>query len=44
MGIEVGARAPDFNLPGTSGQIHLLDFLGKKAVVLYFYPKDDTPG
>ena len=42
--IEIGARAPDFNLPGTGGQTKLSDFWGKKAVVLYFYPKDNTPG
>jgi peroxiredoxin Q/BCP len=42
--IQVGFKAPDFTLPGTSGMTHLADFQGKKAVVLYFYPKDNTPG
>ena len=38
-------QAPDFSLPSTEGKhISLSDFKGKKNVVLYFYPKDDTPG
>lgn len=37
--------APDFSLPDQHGEIiSLADFKGKKNVVLYFYPKDDTPG
>lgn len=41
----VGDRAPDFTAPkGGGGDFHLGDLLGRKAVVLYFYPKDDTPG
>ncbi|GER67189.1 peroxiredoxin [Weizmannia acidilactici] len=37
--------APDFTLPETNGKlITLSDFRGKKHVVLYFYPKDMTPG
>jgi len=41
---HVGDVAPDFTLPGDGGQtISLADLKGKK-VVLYFYPKDDTPG
>jgi peroxiredoxin Q/BCP len=41
---EVGKPAPDFNLPDQNGQQHALkDFRGK-WLVLYFYPKDDTPG
>ena len=40
-----GDQAPEFKLPGNNGQtISLKDFRGKKNVVLYFYPKDDTPG
>ena len=40
----VGAKAPAFSAPDQSGKtISLSDFAGKK-VVLYFYPKDDTPG
>ena len=39
-----GAPAPDFALPGSDGKTHTLaDYRGKN-VVLYFYPKDDTPG
>ncbi len=40
----IGEPAPDFSLPRDGGQtVSLSDFKGKK-VVLYFYPKDDTPG
>ena len=41
-----GTPAPDFELPSQVGDapIRLSDFRGKSAVVLYFYPKDDTPG
>lgn len=38
-----GAPAPDFELAGAEGPIRLSDFKGK-ALVLYFYPKDDTSG
>lgn len=42
--LEVGTKAPDFNLPDQNGDMHRLsDYLGKK-VILYFYPKDNTPG
>jgi peroxiredoxin Q/BCP len=41
----IGRPAPDFSLPSTSGEnISLKQFKGKKTVVLYFYPKDETPG
>jgi len=44
MPLNVGEKAPEFTLPSTEGKdISLKDFRGKK-VVLYFYPKDDTPG
>ena len=44
MLLEVGTKAPDFTLPDKDGQnVSLSDFAGKK-VVLYFYPKDNTPG
>ncbi|MEI6499583.1 MAG: thioredoxin-dependent thiol peroxidase [Armatimonadota bacterium] len=40
-----GDKAPQFTLPAsTGGEISLKDFVGKQAVVLYFYPKDMTPG
>ena len=42
--LEVGMKAPEFTLPDKNGNmVSLSDFLGKK-VVLYFYPKDNTPG
>ena len=42
--LEVGMKAPDFTLLDKRGNsVSLSDFLGKK-VVLYFYPKDNTPG
>jgi peroxiredoxin Q/BCP len=41
----IGKPAPDFALPSTSGEtVTLRQFKGKKTVILYFYPKDDTPG
>ena len=44
MLLEQGTKAPDFTLPDKDGKsVSLSDFLGKK-VVLYFYPKDNTPG
>lgn len=44
MALQVGDSAPDFSLPDREGNIvNLRDFRGKR-VVLYFYPKDDTPG
>ncbi len=42
--IKIGKKAPDFTLIGKDNKsVSLSDFLGKK-VVLYFYPKDNTPG
>ena len=42
--LEVGTKAPDFELPDQNGKVHKLsDYAGKK-VILYFYPKDNTPG
>ena len=42
--IEEGKKAPAFNLPAsTGGKMSLKDFAGKR-LVLYFYPKNDTPG
>jgi thioredoxin-dependent peroxiredoxin len=41
----IGRPAPDFTLPSTTGEnVSLKQFKGKKTVVLYFYPKDGTPG
>lgn len=44
MTAQVGAPAPDFSLPADSGETITLSALRGKNVVLYFYPKDDTPG
>jgi peroxiredoxin Q/BCP len=42
--LKVGDRAPDFSLPSHSGdQVSLKDFRGR-TLVLYFFPKADTPG
>jgi len=42
--LEVGTKAPDFTLPDQTGEpVSLSQFAGQK-VVLYFYPKDSTPG
>ena len=42
--LEIGTKAPEFELQDQNGDLHKLsDYLGKK-VVLYFYPKDNTPG
>jgi peroxiredoxin Q/BCP len=41
----IGKPAPDFTLPSTSGEsVTLRQYKGKKTVVLFFYPDDDTPG
>lgn len=43
--IPVGQKAPDFDLPSADGEkIRLSNFKGRKNVVLFFYPKDETPG
>jgi peroxiredoxin Q/BCP len=43
--VKAGDPAPDFDGPTSDGsRLGLKDFVGKKNVVLYFYPKDDTPG
>ena len=43
--VKVGSVAPEFTLPSQSGEMVSLEgFLGHKPVVLFFYPKDDTPG
>jgi len=45
MELAIGNNALDFSLPTNSGEnLSLSDFSNKKNVVLYFYPKDDTPG
>ena len=42
--LEVGKKAPSFKLKNQDGKIVSLDDLKGKKVILYFYPKDDTPG
>jgi peroxiredoxin Q/BCP len=42
--VEIGQPAPDFTLPDQDGHNVTLSALKGKPVVLYFYPKDDTPG
>ena len=42
--VETGSDAPDFTLPRDGGEQMTLSALRPKAVVLYFYPRDDTPG
>lgn len=43
-GRPVGTPAPEFELPDQTGQLHSLEDYRDQWVVLYFYPKDDTPG
>lgn len=44
-GLTIGDKAPDFKAPADGGaMLSLSEFAGQKNVVLYFYPKDDTPG
>ena len=42
--LEVGTKAPDFTLPDQNGEMHSLKEYRGKKVILYFYPKDNTPG
>jgi peroxiredoxin Q/BCP len=44
VGLQPGENAPDFALPDAEGKLVRLSQLRGKPVVLYFYPKDDTPG
>jgi thioredoxin-dependent peroxiredoxin len=45
MAIQVGDQAPDVTLSSQTGEtVSLKNWIGQKCVVLYFYPKDDTPG
>jgi peroxiredoxin Q/BCP len=44
MYLSVGQKAPDFSLPDENGKTHTLNEYAGKHVLLYFYPKDDTPG
>ena len=43
--LKEGSKAPGFSLPDDHGrQVNLSDFAGKKTVVLFFFPKANTPG
>lgn len=42
--LEIGTKAPGFELPDQNGNIHTLEEYKGKKVILYFYPKDNTPG
>ena len=45
LAVKVGDKAPDFTLPSQMGDnVALSEFFGKKNIVLYFYPKDESPG
>ncbi|TBL81292.1 peroxiredoxin [Paenibacillus thalictri] len=41
--LEIGSHAPDFTAESTQGEVRLADHLGKRPIVLIFYPKDETP-
>lgn len=42
--LAIGQQAPSFTLPDQDGKLHHLSDYAGKRIVLYFYPKDDTPG
>lgn len=42
--LKIKSKAPEFSLPDQNGKIHNLKMYQGKKVLLYFYPKDDTPG
>jgi peroxiredoxin Q/BCP len=42
--LEIGTKAPAFSLPDENGVLHTLEEYRGKKVILYFYPKDNTPG
>ena len=44
MKLSAGQKAPDFTLPDQSGTLHTLSDYKGQRVLIYFYPKDDTPG
>lgn len=45
MSLKVGSKIPEFSLPDQDGNlVNIMDFVGKNNLVIYFYPKDDTPG
>ena len=42
--LEIGTKAPNFSLPDQNGEMHSLSEYKGKKVILYFYPRDNTPG
>lgn len=42
--LSIGTKAPSFSLPDQNGQMHTLEEYRGRKVILYFYPKDNTPG
>ena len=44
MKLKVNSKAPNFKLPSTDNSVFELNKVKKKNIILYFYPKDDTPG
>lgn len=42
--LEIGTKAPSFSLPDQNGKLHTLEEYRGRKVVLYFYPRDNTPG
>ena len=42
--LQIGTKAPSFTLPDQNGTLHTLEEYKGKKVILYFYPKDNTPG
>jgi len=44
MKLKINIKAPNFKLPSTDGSAFELNKVKKKSIILYFYPKDDTPG
>lgn len=42
--LEIGTKAPDFNLPDQDGNFHTLEEFRGRKVILYFYPRDNPPG
>ncbi|MET3618111.1 peroxiredoxin Q/BCP [Peptoniphilus olsenii] len=42
--LEIGTKAPNFSLKDDNGEVRTLDEFKGKKVILYFYPKDNTPG
>ncbi|MCJ7717573.1 MAG: thioredoxin-dependent thiol peroxidase [Anaerolineales bacterium] len=44
MYLSVGQKAPEFLLPNENGELHSLNDYDGQHILLYFYPKDDTPG